>query len=141
MRTFQITFDFLHHQLLIETSDGIMRTTSLTPCSVAAFYQTVMSTLKDMEIEVQIWTMPQEVANPIPFEQDEQHAAYSPECAQRFWQILVQADRLLTVFCARYASKCSSVHFFWGSFDLAVTRFSGRRALNIRLECHTWQIG
>jgi Family of unknown function (DUF5996) len=127
-RSFQITFDFLQHQLLIETSDGMMRTIALAPCSVAAFYQTVMSTLKDMGIEVQIWTMPQEVADPIPFEQDEQHAAYDPDCAQRFWQILMQADRLLTVFRSRYAGKCSPVHFFWGSFDLAVTRFSGRRA-------------
>jgi hypothetical protein len=127
-RSFQITFDFLRHQLLIETSDGMMRTIALAPCSVAAFYQAVMSTLRDMGIEVQIWTMPQEVADPIPFEQDEQHAAYDPDCVQRFWQILMQADRLLTVFRARYAGKCSPVHFFWGSFDLAVTRFSGRRA-------------
>jgi hypothetical protein len=127
-RSFQITFDFLQHQLLIETSDGMMRTIALAPYSVAAFYQAVMSTLKDMGIEVQIWTMPQEVADPIPFEQDEQHAAYDPDCAQRFWQILMQADRLLTVFRSRYAGKCSPVHFFWGSFDLAVTRFSGRRA-------------
>ncbi|MBE9181412.1 hypothetical protein IQ268_22885 [Oculatella sp. LEGE 06141] len=126
--TFQITFDFLNHQLLIETSDGITRTIELTPRSVADFYQAVMSTLKDIGIDVQIWTMPQEVTDPIPFEQDTQHVAYDPESAQRFWRILVQADRLMTVFRSRYAGKCSPVHFFWGSFDLAVTRFSGRQA-------------
>jgi Family of unknown function (DUF5996) len=127
-RSFQITFDFLKHQLLIETSDGITKVIALAPRSVANFYQAVMSSLKEIGIEVQIWTMPQEIADPIPFEQDEQHAAYDPESAQRFWQILMQADRLLTVFRARYTGKCSPVHFFWGSFDLAVTRFSGRRA-------------
>ncbi len=127
-RSFQITFDFLNHQLLIETSDGIARTIELTPRSVADFYQTVMSILKEMDIEVQIWTMPQEVSDPIPFEQDDRHAAYAPEAAQRFWQVLVQADRLMTLFRSRYVGKCSPVHFFWGSFDLAVTRFSGRRA-------------
>ncbi|WP_442949321.1 DUF5996 family protein [Nostoc sp.] len=126
--SFQITFDFLKHQLLIETSDGITQAIALAPRSVADFYQAVMSTLKEIGIEVQIWTMPQEIADPIPLDQDEQHAAYDPEFAQQFWQILMQADRLLRVFRARYAGKCSPVHFFWGSFDLAVTRFSGRRA-------------
>lgn len=125
---FQISFDFLNHQLLIETSDGITKIIELMPRSVADFYQVVMSTLKEIGIEVEIWTMPQEVADPIPFEQDTQHAAYNPEYAQRFWQILVQCDRLMTLFRSRYAGKCSPVHFFWGSFDLAVTRFSGRRA-------------
>lgn len=100
-RTFQITFNFLKHQLLIETSDGITKAIALAPRSVADFYQAVMSTLKDIGIEVQIWTMPQEIADPIPFEQDEQHAAYDRESAQRFWQILLQTDRLLTIFRAR----------------------------------------
>lgn len=127
-RTFQLTFDFLNHHLLIETSDGVTKTIALTPRSVADFYQTVMSTLKEIGIEVKIWTIPQEITDPIPFEQDHQHAAYDAECAQQFWRILVQCDRLLTIFRARYAGKCSPVHFFWGSFDLAVTRFSGRRA-------------
>lgn len=127
-RNFQITFDFLNHQLLVETSDGITKRIALTARSVADFYQTVMSTLKDIDIDVQIWTMPQEVANPVPFEQDNHHTAYDPDYAQRFWHILVQADRLMTVFRSRYAGKCSPVHFFWGSFDLAVTRFSGQRA-------------
>lgn len=127
-RTFQITFNFLKHQLLIETSDGVIRTIELKPRSVADFYQAVMSTLQEIGIEVRIWTIPQEVTDPIPFEQDNQHAAYDPEYVQRFWQILVQADRLMTQFRSRYAGKCSPVHFFWGSFDLAVTRFSGRQA-------------
>lgn len=128
IRSFQITFDFLNHQLLFETSDGTTRTLELKPRSVADFYQAVMNTLKELGIEVQIWTMPQEVANPIPFEQDEQHAAYDSASAQRFWHILMQADRVMNCFRSRYAGKCSPVHFFWGSFDLAVTRFSGRRA-------------
>jgi hypothetical protein len=127
-RTFQITFDFLNHQLLIETSDNITRTIELIPRSVADFYQAVMSTLMEIGIEVKIWTRPQEIADPIPFEQDEQHATYDPASVQRFWQILGQADRLMNLFRSRYAGKCSPVHFFWGSFDLAVTRFSGRGA-------------
>jgi hypothetical protein len=126
--TFQITFDFLNHQLAIVTSDGMTKTIALMPRSVADFYQAVMSTLLDAGIDLHIWTMPQEVSDPIPFEQDTQHAAYDPDYAQRFWRILVQCDRLLTMFRAGYAGKCSPVHFFWGSFDLAVTRFSGRRA-------------
>lgn len=127
-RTFQITFDFLNHQLMIETSDGMTKAIALMPRSVADFYQAVMSALEDIGIEVKIWTIPQEITDPIPFEQDIHHAAYDDECAQRFWRILVQCDRLLTIFRARYAGKCSPVHFFWGSFDLAVTRFSGRSA-------------
>lgn len=125
---FQINFDFLDHQLRIETSDGMTKIIALAPRSVADFYQAVMSTLSAIGIDVQIWTVPQEVAEPIPFEQDHKHAAYNPEYAQRFWRILVQADRVMTLFRSQYAGKCSPVHFFWGSFDLAVTRFSGRRA-------------
>lgn len=125
---FQINFDFLDHQLRIETSDGTTKTIALTSRSVADFYQTVMSTLSAIGIQVQIWTMPQEVAQPIPFEQDDQHASYDPKYALRFWRVLVQADRVMTLFRSRYAGKSSPVHFFWGSFDLAVTRFSGRLA-------------
>ena len=127
-RSFQITFDFLNHQLLIETSDKITRTIELIPRSVADFYQAVITALNEIDIEVQIWTMPQEVTDPIPFEQDDRHAAYDSQAVQRFWQILVQAARLMTLFRSGYVGKCSPVHFFWGSFDLAVTRFSGRRA-------------
>lgn len=127
-RTFEISFDFLAHHLKIETSDGITQRIALVPRSVADFYQEVMDTLSASGIEVRIWTMPQEVAEPIPFDQDRQHAAYDPESAQRFWRILVQADRVMTAFRSRFIGKVSPVHFFWGSFDLAVTRFSGRSA-------------
>lgn len=127
-RSFQISFNFLDHQLQIETSDGITKRIALAPRSVADFYQNVMFALSEIGIEVRIWTMPQEVAEPILFEQDERHRTYDPEYAQRFWQILVQVDRVMTEFRSRFIGKSSPVHFFWGSFDLAVTRFSGRRA-------------
>ncbi|MDX2213736.1 MAG: DUF5996 family protein [Oculatellaceae cyanobacterium bins.114] len=125
---FQISFDFLEHQLHIQTSEGMVQTVALTSRPVAEFYQQVMSALTAMGIEVHIWTMPQEVAEPIPFEQDYTHTTYDPEYAQRFWRILVQVDRVMTIFRSRFLGKSSPVHFFWGSFDLAVTRFSGRRA-------------
>ncbi len=127
-RNFQISFDFLNHQLQIDTSDGITKRIALTPRSVADFYQTVLTTLSSIGIEVRIWTMPQEVSEPIPFDRDYQHAAYDPEYAERFWRILVQVDRVMTLFRSQFIGKSSPVHFFWGSFDLAVTRFSGRRA-------------
>ena len=127
-RNFQISFDFLDHQLQIDTSDGIAKRIALSPCSVADFYQMVLTTLSNIGIEVRIWTMPQEVSEPISFDQDYQHAAYDPEYAQRFWRILVQVDRVMTLFRSQFIGKSSPVHFFWGSFDLAVTRFSGRRA-------------
>jgi hypothetical protein len=87
-----------------------------------------MAALSEMGIEVRIWTMPQEIAEPLPFAQDDQHAAYNLDYAQRFWRILVQVDRVMNLFRSRFIGKSSPVHFFWGSFDLAVTRFSGRRA-------------
>jgi hypothetical protein len=96
--------------------------------SVADFYAKFMSALKSLGIEVKIWTMPVEVANPIPFERDTQHASYDPEYAQRFWQILIFCDTVFKEFRSRFIGKDSPVHFFWGSFDLCVTRFSGRRA-------------
>jgi Family of unknown function (DUF5996) len=127
-RAFQISFDFLDHQLEIQTSDGITKRIALAPGSVADFYQKVMGVLSELGIEVQIWKMPQEVAEPLLFDQDYKHTAYDPEYAQRFWRILVQTDRVMTEFRSRFIGKSSPVHFFWGSFDLAVTRFSGRRA-------------
>lgn len=127
-RTFEISFDFLEHQLQISTSDGMTRTIALVPRFVANFYQDIMDALSAIGISVQIWTMPQEVDQPIAFEQDYIHTAYDAEYAQRFWRILVQTDRVMKVFRSRFIGKCSPVHFFWGSFDLAVTRFSGRRA-------------
>jgi Family of unknown function (DUF5996) len=127
-RTFQVDFDFQEHRLLIETSDGGSREMRLAPRTVADFYGEFMSSLRSLGLEVKIWTTPVEVANPVPFEKDEAHASYQPEYANRFWRALVQADRVLQKFRSRFLGKCSPVHFFWGSFDLAVTRFSGRPA-------------
>ena len=127
-RTFEIDFDFIAHKLLIKCDDGATKTIALVPRTVAEFYREVMAALHALGIEVRIWTTPCEVSDPIPFEQDDKHAAYDAEYAQRFWRILLQADRVFEEFRARFIGKCSPVHFFWGSFDLAVTRFSGRRA-------------
>src|ERR1700687_2405773 len=127
-RIFEIEFDFLDHKLLIECSDGSTKTLALRPQTVAAFYAEVMSALRDLGIEVKIWTMPVEVPNPIRFEDDVNHAAYDAEYASRFWRALVKIDEVLKEFRARFIGKVSPVHFFWGSFDIAVTRFSGRRA-------------
>jgi hypothetical protein len=126
--TFEILFDFIAHDLLIQKSDGTAKTLRLAPKSVAEFYADVMATLHSMDIAVKIWTMPVEIPDPIPFEQDRTHAAYDPEYANRFWRILVSVDAILKEFRGRFIGKASPVHFFWGSFDLAATRFSGRRA-------------
>jgi hypothetical protein len=125
---FEMEFDFIDHHLAIRKSDGQAAVVKLVPRSVADFYNELMSTLKQIGIEVKIWTMPQEVPNPIPFEKDNEHASYDPEYANRFWRILVQSTSILNEFRARFIGKSSPVHFFWGSFDLAVTRFSGRAA-------------
>ena len=127
-RSFQIDFDFCHHALVIRTSDPQHKEFPLTPMPVAEFYDRIMQTLRDVGIEIKIWTMPVEVANAIPFEKDQQHKSYDADAAQRFWRVLVQADRLMKQFRAGFIGKVSPVHFFWGSFDLAVTRFSGRTA-------------
>jgi hypothetical protein len=127
-RTFQIDFDFLEHRLLLQTSDGSVRTMSLAPRSVADFYRDVSAMLVELDLKVDIHTTPSELPDPIPFDRDEQHAAYDADYANRFWLALVQADRVFKEFRARFIGKVSPVHFFWGSFDLAVTRFSGRRA-------------
>ncbi len=127
-KTFQIDFDFIEHRLVIETSGGDVRSIELRPRTVADFYAEVMSTLSDLGLDVRIHTLPNEVQDPIPFEKDEQHASYDPEYANRFWRVLVQTDRVFKEFRARFIGKCSPVHFFWGSFDMAVTRFSGRTA-------------
>ncbi len=127
-RIFEIDFDFIDHQLLIKCSDGTTRTIPLSPRSVAEFYREVMQTLHGIGIDVKVWAMPVEVENPIPFEKDNEHAAYDAEYANRFWRILLQADRVFKEFRSDFVGKVSPVHFFWGSFDLAVTRFSGRRA-------------
>ena len=129
--TFEILFDFLEHNLLIQKSDGRAETLSLASRSVAEFYVELMATLQSMGIAVKIWTMPVEISDPIPFDQDHANRAYDPEYASRFWRILVAVDATLKEFRGRFIGKCSPVHFFWGSFDLAVTRFSGRPALEI----------
>jgi hypothetical protein len=126
--SFEISFDFLDHQLRIQTSDGAVRTLALAPRPVADFYREFMAALRALGLEVKIWTMPVEVQDPIPFDEDDQHHTYVPEHAHRFWRVLKQADRVLQQFRCGFLGKCSPVHFFWGSFDLAVTRFSGRTA-------------
>src|SRR5215208_3162279 len=126
--SFQIDFDFISHRLLIQRSDGGTNTIALTRLAVADFYEQVMRALRDLGIEVEIWTMPVEIENPIRFEEDHEHASYDAEYVNRFWRILLQAERILTDFRSRFIGKVSPVHFFWGSFDLAVTRFSGRTA-------------
>lgn len=126
--TFEILFDFIDHQLLIDKSNGQRRTIPLKSQSVAEFYQGVMRTLNELDLHVSINTMPNEIENPVPFNQDEEHRSYDREYANRFWRVLVQSDRVFKEFRSRFCGKCSPVHFFWGSFDLAVTRFSGRPA-------------
>ena len=128
LRTFQITFDFIDHQLHIDTSEGDRRTIDLRSRSVADFYRAVMKTLDELDFSVTISKMPNEIADPIPFDEDEEHRSYDREYANRFWRVLVQSDRLFKQFRSQFCGKCSPVHFFWGSFDLAVTRFSGRPA-------------
>ncbi len=127
-RDFEMIFDFIAHRLLINCSDGRTAQLALKPCTVADFYRDVMDALSGLGIEVNIWTMPVEVENPIRFEEDTQHASYDAEYANRFWRILVQADKIFTAFRSRFIGKVSPIHFFWGSFDLAVTRFNGRPA-------------
>jgi hypothetical protein len=127
-QTFQIDFDFIDHELRIETSDGRRERLVLRPCSVADFYAEIMGRLHALGLGVRIWPVPVEIADPIPFEQDRIHAAYDPVPVNHFWRALAQIDQVFAAFRSRYIGKVSPVHFFWGSFDLAVTRFSGRRA-------------
>jgi len=127
-RTFQIDFDFIAHQLEISTSDGGQRQFALAGQSVASFYGAVMAALGELGIDVAIDEIPNELPEPIKFSQDTRHASYEPEAVGRFLQILVNADRVFKQFRTGFLGKASPVHFFWGSFDLAVTRFSGRRA-------------
>jgi hypothetical protein len=127
-RSFQIDFDFIDQSLRISTSDGQQRQLPLAAQSVAAFYAAVMAALAELGIEVTIDDKPNELPDPIRFGEDHVHAAYDPEAAHRFWQVLRQADRVFAKFRTGFLGKSSPVHFFWGSFDLAVTRFSGRLA-------------
>jgi hypothetical protein len=127
-RSFELRFDFLRHQLVLDTSDGAEKALPLEPTTVAAFYERCMGMLHSAKIDVAIWTTPVEIPDPIPFENDQQHRSYEREPVEKLWRILLSVDAAFQVFRSRFIGKCSPVHFFWGSFDLAVTRFSGRKA-------------
>jgi len=126
--TLQMRFDFIDHNLVLATSRGETRLLPLRPQTVADFYREVMRTLSELGVDVKIWPVPVEIPDPIPFEQDTVHKAYDREAVAKFWQIFSWADAVLKEFRSGFIGKSSPVHFFWGSFDLAVTRFSGRRA-------------
>lgn len=127
-RAFQLEFDFLHHVLRISTSAGGRKEIPLRPCSVADFYAEIIRSLAALGLDIRIDEMPNEIPDAVPFSEDRAHASYDRDYANRFWRILVQVERVLFRFRTGFIGKCSPVHFFWGSFDLAVTRFSGRRA-------------
>jgi hypothetical protein len=127
-RAFEIRFDFLDHRLVIETSTGDFRPMALEPRTVADFYREFREALDSLGIEVRIWKMPVEIPDPIPFDRDETHKSYDRDAVRRFWQILLRIVPIFEEFRGRFIGKSSPVHFFWGSFDLALTRFSGRRA-------------
>jgi hypothetical protein len=127
-RDIEVRFDFIEHKLTLESSEGRVTTMALTAQSVAEFYKKFMAALSELDVSVHIWTMPSEVPNPTPFELDNVHAAYDLQAVHKFWRILVWVDQVFKEFRAGFQGKASPVHFFWGSFDLAVTRFSGRVA-------------
>jgi hypothetical protein len=127
-KTFQIDFDFIDHKLRIAADNGETRSIELKPRSVASFYNDTMDALRSLGIVVSIWTKPVEVQERIPFELDNTHASYDPEYARRLWKILLHVDQVMNKFRSRFTGKASPVNFFWGSFDMATSRFSGRRA-------------
>ncbi len=127
-RAFEVEFDFIHHLLAVRTDTGDERAMSLMPKTVADFHREYHSLLQSLDIRTHISVKPQEIPDAIPFDQDRKHGSYDPEYAQRHWRILLQADRLMKRFRGEFIGKCSPVQFFWGSFDLACTRFSGRPA-------------
>lgn len=127
-RTFEILFDFIQHQLVLQISEGKRYSMPLVAQSVADFYQAFMRMLREADIEVSFWRMPVEIPDPVPFDNDHLHSSYDPQYVDRLRQILVTVNTIFEEFRADFLGKCSPVHFFWGSFDLAVTRFSGRRA-------------
>ncbi|HUA77668.1 MAG TPA: DUF5996 family protein, partial [Acetobacteraceae bacterium] len=131
----EMEFDFIAHRLLVRTSRGEERGIALVPQTVADFYGRVRDVLEGIGVLVAIHEMPNEVADPVPFSEDRVHAAYDAGAAHRFWRVLVQADRVFKLFRSGFLGKVSPVHFFWGSFDLAVTRFSGRSAQPARRGC------
>jgi hypothetical protein len=126
--SFQVGFDFIDHVLQIRTSDGRLREFSLRPMPVAEFYAGIIVSLADLGIHIRIHTMPNEIPDAIPFDKDTVHKSYDPEYAHRFWRVLLAANEVFAKFRTGFLGKASPVHFFWGSFDLAVTRFSGRAA-------------
>jgi hypothetical protein len=125
---FEMEFDFLDHKLDVTCSHGQSASVALEPKSVATFYQQTMDALRQLGVEVHIWRMPVEIPTPIPFDEDHEHKSYDREYVGRFWQVLRSSEQVMQEFRSRFIGKCSPVHFFWGSFDLAVTRFSGRPA-------------
>ena len=127
-RAFDLEMDFIDHRVLLSTSDGRRQIVEMRPRSVADFYRAASAALAELDVATAIRTRPAEIEGAIPFDRDETHCAYDPDAAQRFWRATLQAYRVLQEFRARFIGKCSPVHFFWGSFDLTVTRFSGRRA-------------
>ena len=127
-RGFEVEFDFVDHALEVRTDDGGRWSTALEPRSVANFWADYTGGLEGLGLKVDMWPMPVEVMDPIPFPEDEAHGSYDADAAQRFWRALAQADRVLRAFRGRFLGKCSPSHFFWGSFDLACTRFSGSPA-------------
>jgi hypothetical protein len=128
LRTFEVEFDFIEHRLIVETSEGTIREIALRAQAVADFYREYTNVLAELGILVNLWPVPVEVDHPIPFLADRLHASYDAAHAHRFFRMLLQADRITKRFQGRFLGKTSPVHFFWGAFDLALTRFSGRRA-------------
>jgi len=127
-RTLRMTFDFVAHQLVFQTSDGVIRTIPLEPRTVAEFYERVMAVLRELGIQVHIWTMPVEIPDPVRFEKDVTHHTYDADAATAFWRVLLAMKPVFESFRCAFIGKCSPLHFFWGGFDLAVTRFNGKRA-------------
>ncbi|HVT15307.1 MAG TPA: DUF5996 family protein [Thermoanaerobaculia bacterium] len=127
-KTIEVQFDFIAHQLAIQTSDGATRTLRLEARPVADYYSDFMATLHSLGIDLTLYPKPVEIADPIPFPDDRVHASYDPDAANRLWRILASSDVVFKEFRSRFIGKCSPVHLFWGGFDLAVSRFSGRRA-------------
>ncbi|TMQ56966.1 MAG: hypothetical protein E6K75_07615, partial [Candidatus Eisenbacteria bacterium] len=127
-RTLRMTFDFVEHQLVFQTSDGVTKTIPLEPRTVAEFFERVMETLRDLGIQVHIWTMPVEIPDPIRFEKDVTHHSYDRDAVNAFWRALLAMKPVFEKFRCAFIGKCSPLHFFWGGFDLAVTRFNGKRA-------------
>ncbi|MGH7333793.1 MAG: DUF5996 family protein [Candidatus Rokuibacteriota bacterium] len=126
--TFEVAFDFVDHALAVRTSEGATRLIPLVAQPVAQFYRQYLATLGELGLTVKLWPVPVEVERAIPFADDREHATYDPEYAHRFWRTLIQVDQVLKRFRGRFLGKSSPVHFFWGGFDLACTRFSGRGA-------------